>query len=318
MKILVTGGCGYIGTTLIPKLLGAGHKVLSIDNQLFGNFLPKHKNLKNIKMNIGNIKATSIKNVDIVIHLASISNDPSALINSKITWETNVLYTLKLLNLCKEKRIKKFIFASSGSVYGVSKKRKVDENSNLVPISDYNKTKMIGEKLVQSYKKFFDTIILRPGTVCGFSKSLRLDLTVNAMTYGALKNKVINVNGGNQIRPHVHMEDMINAYLFFLKRKNMSGIYNVGFENHSIIKIAKMIKKRLPYISVKKNKSIDPRSYRLYSKKILKIGFKPIKSTQFAIDEFIENYRFKKIAYSQKSFRANYLKKIIFLNNEFF
>jgi|TARA_Y100000031_G_C8166869_1_gene359804 nucleoside-diphosphate-sugar epimerase len=318
MKILVTGGCGYIGTTLIPKLLGAGHKVLSIDNQLFGNFLPKHKNLKNIKMNIGNIKATNIKNVDTVIHLASISNDPSALISSKITWETNVLYTLKLLNLCKEKRIKKFIFASSGSVYGVSKKRKVDENSNLVPISDYNKTKMIGEKLVQSYKKFFDTIILRPGTVCGFSKSLRLDLTVNAMTYGALKNKVINVNGGNQIRPHVHMEDMINAYLFFLKRKNMSGIYNVGFENRSIIKIAKMIKKRLPYVSVKKNKSIDLRSYRLYSKKILKIGFKPIKSTQFAIDEFIENYRFKKIAYSQKSFRANYLKKIIFLNNEFF
>ena len=252
MKILVTGGCGYIGSTLIPKLLGAGHKVLSIDNQLFGNFLSKHKNLENIKMNIGNIKETNIKNIDAVIHLASISNDPSALINSKITWETNVLYTLKLLNLCKEKRIKKFIFASSGSVYGVSKKRKVDENSNLVPISDYNKTKMIGEKLVQGYKKFFDTIILRPGTVCGFSKSLRLDLTVNAMTYTALKDKVINVNGGNQIRPHVHMEDMINAYLFFLNRKNMSGIYNVGFENHSIMKIAKMIKKRLPYVSVKK------------------------------------------------------------------
>jgi len=311
VKILVTGGCGYIGSTLIPKLLGAGHKVLSIDNQLFGNFLLKHKNLENIKMNIGNIKETNIKNIDTVIHLASISNDPSALINSKLTWETNVLYTLKLLNLCKEKKIKKFIFASSGSVYGVSKKRKVDENSNLVPISDYNKTKMIGEKLVQGYKKFFDIIILRPGTVCGFSKSLRLDLTVNAMTYTALKNKMINVNGGNQIRPHVHMEDMVNAYLFFLNRKNMSGIYNVGFENHSIMKIAKMIKKRLPYVSVKKNKSIDPRSYRLYSKKILKTGFKPIKSIQIAIDEFIENYRLKKISYDSKSFRASYLKKII-------
>ena len=311
MKILVTGGCGYIGTTLIPKLLSAGHKVLSIDNQLFGNFLLKHKNLENIKMNIGDIKETNIKSVDTVIHLASISNDPSALINSKITWETNVLYTHQLLNLCKEKRIKKFIFASSGSVYGVSKKRKVDENSNLVPISDYNKTKMIGEKLVQGYKNFFDTIILRPGTVCGFSKSLRLDLTVNAMTYTALKNKMINVNGGNQVRPHVHMEDMVNAYLFFLNRKNMSGIYNVGFENHSIMKIAEMIKKRLPYVSVKKNKSIDPRSYRLYSKKILKTGFKPIKCIEIAIDEFIENYRLKKISYDSKSFRASYLKKII-------
>ena len=109
MKILVTGGCGYIGSTLIPKLLGAGHRVLSIDNQLFGNFLSNHKNLENIKMNIGNIKETNINNIDTVIHLASISNDPAALINSKITWETNVLYTLRLLNLCKEKKIKKFI-----------------------------------------------------------------------------------------------------------------------------------------------------------------------------------------------------------------
>ena len=105
---------------------------------------------------------------------------------------------------------------------------------NLVKLQSNNVGK-VGEKLVQSYKNFFDTIILRPGTVCGFSKSLRLDLTVNAMTYTALKNKMINVNGGNQIRPHVHMEDMINAYLFFLNRKNISGIYNVGFENHSII-----------------------------------------------------------------------------------
>ena len=164
---------------------------------------------------------------------------------------------------------------------------------------------------MQGYKNFFDTIILRPGTVCGFSKSLRLDLTVNAMTYTALKNKMINVNGGNQVRPHVHMEDMVNAYLFFLNKKKISGIYNVGFENHSIMKIAKMIKKRLPYVSVKKNKSIDPRSYRLYSKKILKAGFKPIKSIEIAIDEFIENYRLKKISYDSKSFRASYLKKII-------
>ena len=314
MKILVTGGCGYIGSTLIPKLLGAGHRVLSIDNQLFGNFLSDHKNLENIKMNIGNIKETNINNIDTVIHLASISNDPAALINSKITWETNVLYTLKLLNLCKEKKIKKFIFASSGSVYGVSKKRIVDENSNLVPISDYNKTKMVGEKLVQGYQKYFDIVILRPGTVCGFSKSMRLDLTVNAMTFTALKKRIINVNGGNQIRPHVHIDDMVNAYLFFLSKKKVNGIYNVGFENYSIMEIAKIINKNLPLISIKKNMSIDPRSYRLYSKKILKIGFKPKKSIKIAIDELIENYRSKRISFDSKSFRANYLKKLLIKN----
>ena len=311
MRILVTGGCGYIGSVLIPKLLDRGHKVLSIDNQLFGNFLSKHKNFKNIKLNLGNINEVHLKKINTVIHLASISNDPSALINPKITWETNILFTLKLLELCKKCEIEKFIFASSGSVYGVSKKKKVDESSELVPISEYNKTKMVGEKLVQGYQKYFDTIIFRPGTVCGFSKSLRLDLTVNAMTFSGLKNKVINVNGGNQVRPHVHIDDMTNAYLFFLNKKNINGIYNIGFENHSIIQIAKMINKLLPSTLLKKNKSIDPRSYRLYSGKILKIGFKPEKTIRIAINEFIINYRLKKIFYDSKSFRASYLSKII-------
>jgi len=311
MRILVTGGCGYVGSVLIPRLLEKGHKILSIDNQFFGNFLPKDKNLKNIKMNVGDIKEVHLKKIDTIIHLASISNDPAALINPKITWETNVLYTLKLLKLCKKQRIKKFIFASSGSVYGVSKKRKVDEKSKLLPISDYNKTKMVGEKLVQSYQKYFDTVILRPGTVCGLSKSLRLDLTVNSMVFSALKGKIIKVNGGNQIRPHVHIDDMINAYLFFLNKKKSSGIYNIGFENYSIIKIAQMINNSLSSTIIKKNRSIDPRSYRLYSKKVLKIGFKPIKSVQMAIDEFIDNYRLKKIFFDARSFRASYLQKLL-------
>ena len=311
MRILVTGGCGYVGSVLIPRLLEKGHKILSIDNQFFGNFLLKDKNLKNIKMNVRDIKEAHLKKIDTIIHLASISNDPAALINPKITWETNVLYTLKLLKLCKKQRIKKFIFASSGSVYGVSKKRKVDEKSKLLPISDYNKTKMVGEKLVQSYQKYFDTVILRPGTVCGLSKSLRLDLAVNSMVFSALKGKIIKVNGGNQIRPHVHIDDMINAYLFFLNKKKSSGIYNIGFENYSIIKIAQMINNSLSSTIIKKNRSIDPRSYRLYSKKVLKIGFKPIKSVQMAIDEFIDNYRLKKIFFDARSFRASYLQKLL-------
>ena len=173
MKILVTGGCGYIGTELIKVLLKQNHKVISIDKKIFGDYLPKHKNLKNLKLCVSQITKNILKGVDTVIHLAAISNDPAAILNSKITWETNVLYTLKLLNVCKEKKIKKFIFASSGSVYGISKKNRVDEQTELVPITDYNKTKMIGEKLVENFKKYFSTVILRPGTVCGYSDNIR-------------------------------------------------------------------------------------------------------------------------------------------------
>ena len=135
------------------------------------------------------MKQKHLKGVDIVIHLAAISNDPAALLNAKITWDTNVLNTLHLLTLSKNAKIKKFLFASSGSVYGISKKKKVDENVKLVPVSEYNKTKMIGEILVRNFNKFFKTTILRPGTVCGFSRNLRLDLTLNALTFSALQKK---------------------------------------------------------------------------------------------------------------------------------
>ncbi len=310
MKIIVTGGCGYIGNVLIPKLLKDGHKVISIDKQYFGNQLRPHKNLKNLKMCVSEIKKDLLHNVDTVIHLAAISNDPAALLNSKITWETNVLYTLNLLNKCKEKKIKKFIFASSGSVYGISKKIKVDEKTDLLPISDYNKTKMIGEEIVNNFRKFFNIVILRPGTVCGYSKSLRLDLTVNAMTFSALKKNLINVNGGLQIRPQVHIDDMVNAYLFFLKKKNFSGTYNIGFENFSILKIAKLIKNKLPNVKIQTNSSLDPRSYRLYSKKLLKIGFKPQNSTLTAISDLIKFYNKGLIKSKKVSMRSSYLKSI--------
>ena len=219
MRILVTGGSGYIGTMLVRKLLTKNYKVLSIDKKIFGDKLIKHKNLKNLKMSVGEVDQKLLKKTDIVIHLAAISNDPAALLNSKITWETNVLETLHLLNICKLAKIKHFIFASSGSVYGISKKLKVIEETDLVPITDYNKTKMVGEKLVLNFSKFFKTTILRPGTVCGYSDNIRLDLTVNAMTYSALKQNKVIVNGGNQIRPQLHIDDMIDCYLFVLKKK---------------------------------------------------------------------------------------------------
>ena len=310
MKILVTGGCGYIGTELISKLLKENYKVISVDLQYYGNKLKKHKNLINLKLNFNDLKKKDLDKVDTVIHLASISNDPAALLDSKITWETNVLYTQNLLEVCREAQIKKFLFASSGSVYGISKKDKVDENTKLIPLSDYNKTKMIGEKLISRYQKYFKTVMLRPGTVCGFSSSLRLDLTVNAMTHSAITKGKIFVNGGNQIRPHLHIDDMINAYIFFLK-SNKTGIFNVGFENLKVIEIAKIIKSFYKKCTIKINKNIDKRSYKLYSKKIIDIGFMPTKKTYDAIKEIIERNKVKKIKVHIDSIRTLKLKKLI-------
>ena len=308
MKILVTGGCGYIGTELIKILLKNKHKVISVDKKIFGDYLPKHKNLKNLKLCVSQVNENILKGVDTVMHLAAISNDPAAILNSKITWETNVLYTLKLLKMCKKSKINKFIFASSGSVYGISKKNRVDENTELLPITDYNKTKMVGEKLVENFKKYFSTIILRPGTVCGYSDNIRLDLTVNAMTIDALKKNLISVNGGKQIRPQLHIDDMIESYLFFLKN-NKTGIFNVGFENYSISKIADMINKNLESVKIKKNSSIDVRSYRLYAGKILSIGFKKSKSSNDAITDIINNFNNKKIKDRKTNFRSIFLSK---------
>tara|TARA_B110000483_G_C18179202_1_gene536258 strand:+ start:1570 stop:2517 length:948 start_codon:yes stop_codon:yes gene_type:complete len=308
MKILVTGGCGYIGTELIKVLLKNKHKVISVDKKIFGDYLPKHKNLKNLKLCVSQVNENILKGVDTVMHLAAISNDPAAILNSKITWETNVLHTLKLLKMCKKSKINKFIFASSGSVYGISKKNRVDENTELLPITDYNKTKMVGEKLVENFKKYFSTIILRPGTVCGYSDNIRLDLTVNAMTIDALKKNLISVNGGKQIRPQLHIDDMIESYLFFLKN-NKTGIFNVGFENYSISKIADMINKNLESVKIKKNSSIDVRSYRLYAGKILSIGFKKSKSSNDAIIDIINNFNNKKIKDRKTNFRSIFLSK---------
>ena len=185
-KILITGGCGYIGTNLV-NFLKQNHKVTVIDTQWFGNFLPKSKNLEVIKLDLRNIQKVFLKNFSTVIHLASISNDPSSDLNPKLAWEIGPLATYELLELSRKKKIKNFIYASSGSVYGISKKSIVDEKTTKLPLSDYNKQKMVTEKVIETYSKDFRTVIFRPATVCGLSKRLRLDVSVNLLTYQALK-----------------------------------------------------------------------------------------------------------------------------------
>ena len=312
MKILVTGGCGYTGSILIPKLLNLNYKVICIDTMWFGNFLSKHKNLKVYKCDVRDINKINLDGVTSIIHLASIANDPMSELDKNLSWETSSLATMRLIEKAISKGVKKIIYASSGSVYGIKREKRVTEKLSLKPISLYNKVKMVTERILLSYQGKIDVYIVRPATVCGYSKRMRFDVTVNALSYSALKNKIINVNGGSQIRPNIHIEDLTNLYIFFLnKSKRFCGIYNAGFENLSVLSIAKKIQNEIPCkINVIK-KNFDPRSYRLDSSKLLKLGFKPKYKIIDAVKEIKNKFNEKKIRDNPKFYSILWLKKLI-------
>ncbi len=311
MNILILGGCGYIGTKLTNDLLEKNAKVIIFDTQWFGNYLKPHKNLKIIKGDIRSINNKVFKNIDTVVHLANIANDPSVDLNPNLSWEINVLSLLDILNKCKKNKIKHFIFSSSGSVYGIKKEKKVTEDLELMPLSTYNKTKMIAERILISFKDSFIFHIVRPATVCGYSPRLRLDVSVNNLTMQALKKKEITVYGGSQIRPNVNISDMSRIFQHFIFKKNKikPGFYNAGFENLSILGIAKKIKLLTDTkIKIIKNTN-DPRSYRLDSSKLLKTGFTPLNSVNSAIKELIKMVNEKKIKESDINYTVKWMKK---------
>lgn len=293
MKILITGACGYQGTKIVPILLKKKYKVIAIDTMWFGNRLKKHKNLKIVKKNIIDLDSKDLKGVDIVLHLASIANDPMGDLKQHLTWEYSCLGTMKLADLCLKNNVRKIIYASSSSVYGVKKEKNVVEDLSLEPISTYNKAKMIAERVLLSYSKKINISIIRPATVCGVGPRMRFDLSVNMLTYQAIKNKKITVFGGNQIRPNIHIDDLLRLYIeFFNNNKNYNGIFNAGFENLSIMEIAKLVQSEIPCKIVKIKNVNDIRSYRVNSDKLLKLGFVPEKTVKDAIQEV--NIKFKR------------------------
>ena len=247
MKILVTGGCGYKGSYLIPQLLEAGHQITSVDTQWFGNYLKDHENLENLKLDIRDTQNIPLEGKDVVIRLANIANDPAVELNPTLSWEVNVLAGQQLIEKAQRNGVSQFIFASSGSVYGVKEELNVTEDLELVPISVYNKTKMVAERVFLSYKDKMHVHCIRPATVCGYSPRMRLDVSVNMFTYQALKNGKMTVFGGNQTRPNIHIKDIANIYKHFIQNPNLpSGCYNAGFENISIKEIAEMVSTIIP------------------------------------------------------------------------
>ena len=294
MKIIVTGGCGYVGSVLVNKLIQK-HYVKVIDNQWFGNFLPKNKNLEIEKLDIRDISdKLDLKGYDSIIHLANIANDPIVDLEPTLSWEVNDFYSKKLIEVCIKNKIKKFIYASSGSVYGIKNEKNVTEDLDLVPISTYNKTKMICERVFLSYKNDIDVLIARPATVCGYSPRMRFDVSVNLLTLQALKKKKITILGGEQTRPAIHINDMVSLYEHFLFSNIENGIYNAGFENISILELGEKIKQKIN-CEIEIKESNDPRSYRLSSEKLLKTGFKQNFFINDAIDQLKELYNNNKL-----------------------
>jgi nucleoside-diphosphate-sugar epimerase len=270
----------------VPKLLAAGHHVIAFDIMWFGCHLEPHQNLLVVDGDVRSADQLDLVGVDVVIHLSSVANDPCSDLNPLLTWEISCLATMRLADRASRQGVRQFIYASSGSVYGLKEEASVTEDLELIPLSEYNKTKMVAERVLLSYSESMAVQIVRPATVCGLSKRMRLDVAVNLLTMQALTRGEITVLGGNQIRPNIHIDDITDLYIFLIEHPELRGVYNAGFENISIMQIAQMVSEKTNAKIIIKA-SNDPRSYRVSSLKLLDVGFAPKKNVSTAIAEIV-------------------------------
>ena len=275
-KIFITGGAGYVGSSLVPKLLDLGFEVTILDLMIYGeDVLTNHERLTKIK---GDIRDKSllekiIPGHDILIHLACISNDPSFELNPSLGKSINLDAFEPMVKISRQNNVNRFIYASSSSVYGIKKEKNVTEDMILEPLTDYSKFKGDCEKILNSYKSDdFITTTIRPSTVCGYAKRQRLDLVVNILTNHAFHNREIKVFGGDQLRPNVHIDDMVDSYLAVLNAdtKKVNGqVFNVGFKNQSVNELANDVREVIgDDVKIINSKSDDNRSYHVSSEKI--------------------------------------------------
>jgi nucleoside-diphosphate-sugar epimerase len=289
VNVLITGGCGYVGTKLTQAVLArTKHNVTVLDTEWFGNHLAADPRLTLRAMDVRQIDGVDLAPFDTIFHLANIANDPSVDLNPYSSWEVNVLAGMRLIDRAARQGVKQFIFASSASVYGLKSEPRVTEDLELTPLSEYNKTKMVAERVVLSYADSLVATIIRPATVCGLSPRMRLDLTVNLLTMQALTNGAMTVLGGSQVRPNIHIDDLVAVYLFALDHR-LAGVYNAGFENLSILDIARQVAARVP-ADVRILPSNDPRSYRQCSDRLVAAGFSPTRTVATAVDELAAGY----------------------------
>ena len=304
-NVLITGGAGYVGHVLTPRLLAAGYNVTVYDILFFGCRLPNSLNLKVIQGDIRDKAkvAAALEGQDAVLHLACISNDASFELDENLSKTINYDCFEGLVAAAKRAGVRRFVYCSSSSVYGVSNSPQVTEEHALVPLTLYNKFKGMCEPVLWKYKADdFTSVVLRPATICGYSPRTRLDLSVNILTNHAVNKGTITVFGGEQMRPNLHIEDMVDAYQLMLTaphEKIHGEIFNIGFQNHSIADLARTVKKVVEEdipekgeIAIVTTPSDDNRSYHVNSDKIRRIlDFKPKRTIEDAVRDLTRAFR---------------------------
>ena len=302
--VLVTGGAGYVGAVLVPKLLAAGHTVTVLDLYIYGEDVLKpvetHPQLVQIKGDLRHpaVVEKALAGCDAVIHLACISNDPSFELNPALGREINYDCFRPLVKAAKKAGVKRFIYASSSSVYGIKEGVSVTEELSLQPLTDYSKYKALCEQVLSEEREpGFTTLILRPATVCGYSPRQRLDVIVNILCNHAVNTGKIKVFGGEQLRPNIHIEDMTDLYCETLQYANeqIDGkIYNAGFENHSVLELAEMVKRIVGHntVDLEMVPTDDNRSYHVSSEKIAReLGWRTKRTIEDAIIDMVRAFR---------------------------
>jgi nucleoside-diphosphate-sugar epimerase len=329
-SVFITGGSGYCGSKLVPQLLNSGYKVTVYDIMYFGSdFLPqKDTNLTVIKGDIrdSELLYQSCKNHDYFVSLACISNDASFELDEQLSTSVNLKAFQPMVLAAKKAGIKRFIYASSSSVYGVSEAKDVTEDHPLVPLTLYNKYKGECEPiLLENTDINFEGVIFRPATVCGYAPRLRLDLSVNILTNFAVNKNMIKVFGGEQLRPNLHVRDYCDSVQLLIESSSdliKNQIFNIGYENLSIkdisLLVKKVVEKKFPNrspIEIETTSSDDNRSYHINSDKIKKVlGYSPKYSVENAVEELCEAFIDGKIPNSFEDDKYFNVKKLIRLN----
>ncbi len=291
-KIFITGGAGYVGAMLVPRLLELGNSVTVLDLMWYGeDVIDAHPNLVMVKGDIRDqeLLRKIIPGHDSVIHLACISNDPSFEMDPKLGESINLDAFQPLVEISRASGVKRFIYASSSSVYGVKSEPNVSEDMSLEPLTDYSRFKAECEKILANYQSpEFTTVTIRPATVCGYSRRQRLDVVVNILSNLAFHKRKITVFGGKQLRPNIHIADMVEAYVVLLdapKELIAGEIFNAGYENQSVEELANSVRDVMGEdVELVTSPTDDNRSYHISSQKISKVlGFVPSHTIKDAI-----------------------------------
>ena len=317
-QVLVTGGAGYVGSSLVPKLLAAGYRVTVLDLCIYGDVIAPHPNLRIVKGDLRDPADVemALQGCDAVIHLACISNDPSFDLDPTLGRSINYDCFRPLVRAAKDAGVRRFIYASSSSVYGIKSAPDVHEGLALEPLTDYSKYKAMCEDVLMAEREpGFVTVILRPATVCGYAPRLRLDLTVNILTNLAINNGRITVFGGNQLRPNIHVEDMTDLYVMLLEVPDAAvdgKVWNAGYHNLKVMDIAEKVREEIgPRVEIVVTPTDDHRSYHVSSERIRRdLGFHARRTVENAIIDLREAFTAGKVPNSMTDDRYYNIKRM--------